>query len=367
MIIVVSDLHLGDELSNKAGFANFIEEYLKPRQDEITEVVLLGDILDLWRRKDTEGFLKNVDILNLICSLGFKVTYLVGNHDFLIIDLSKKDTNIDILQDLAQNLGTLNIGRSYQISSGDINYRFVHGHQMNYWYALPFYEAFCRAMCQVPISQSDEENAWTLMARENDTLSPLSIEKIEALSNSTRSQMMNQLAGPLQGNSKSILESMWDDLGLLREFADFEGYTYPVDQEIIIHNLREEINTLLAQKLSEPWIESWNRLLNGENKGTLKEVAKQFLRTWEDALQLSISNKMGNEESNNNRYISILRRCAASLLGLLNHDEFLVHGHSHSPYVDYQNRVADPGCWIGERSSFISIENGQIKSNYWRG
>ena len=367
MIIVVSDLHLGDELSNKAGFVNFTEEYLKPNQDEITEVVLLGDILDLWRREDTEDFLENMDILNRICSLGFKITYLVGNHDFLILDLNKKDTNIDFLEELAQNLSILNIGRSYQISSGDINYRFVHGHQMSYWYALPFYETFCRAMCQIPVLQSDKVNVWTFMARKNDALSPSSIEKTSALSNDTRSQMMNQLAGPLQGNGKSILESMRDDLKLLRDFADFEGPSYQLSQDIIIHNLKEEITTLLSQDISELWIDSWSRLLDRENKGTIKDVAKQFLRTWEDTLQWKLSNKIGNEESDNNWNISVLGRCALSLLGLLNHDEFLVHGHGHSPYVDYKHRVADPGCWIGQKSSFITIDNGQIKCNYWRG
>ena len=47
MIIAVADLHLGSQIANKSGFSKFIQEYLKPNEDDISHIVLLGDILDL--------------------------------------------------------------------------------------------------------------------------------------------------------------------------------------------------------------------------------------------------------------------------------------------------------------------------------
>ena len=84
MIIAVSDLHLGDLASNRTGFLSFIEDFLKPKCDEITDLVLLGDILDLWRRNCSRVILDNLDILNDVCSLGFHIHYIVGNHDFIM-------------------------------------------------------------------------------------------------------------------------------------------------------------------------------------------------------------------------------------------------------------------------------------------
>ena len=86
MIIAVSDLHLGDPLSNKPGFKQFIDEFLKPKSDEITHLVLLGDVFDFWRRDSPTVLLDNLDILNSISSLGFHVIYAVGNHDFNMIE-----------------------------------------------------------------------------------------------------------------------------------------------------------------------------------------------------------------------------------------------------------------------------------------
>ena len=81
MIIVVSDLHLGDPASNRSGFLSFIDEFLKPNREEITDLVLLGDILDLWRRNSSTIIIDNLDILQTVCALGFPVHYIVGNHD----------------------------------------------------------------------------------------------------------------------------------------------------------------------------------------------------------------------------------------------------------------------------------------------
>ena len=86
MIIAVSDLHLGDSHSNVKGFINFTQEFLKPNQQEITNLVLLGDILDLWGKNTTVVMREHSHIFDMLTSLDFETHYLVGNHDFAILD-----------------------------------------------------------------------------------------------------------------------------------------------------------------------------------------------------------------------------------------------------------------------------------------
>ena len=46
-------------------------------------------------------------------------------------------------------------------------------------------------------------------------------------------------------------------------------------------------------------------------------------------------------------------------------DEFLVRGHTHSAFVDTRNNVADAGCWLGERGSYITISEGEVTVESW--
>ena len=149
MIIAVSDLHLGDQASNRQGFASFIEDFLKPKRDDITDLVLLGDILDLWRRNSSTVILENLDILNDVCALDFRVHYMVGNHDFIMTELGSGKDDVGLPERSPFNPNNLTIGEDQTLTNGGRKFRFIHGHQMSYWYALPFYEAFSRSMCIV--------------------------------------------------------------------------------------------------------------------------------------------------------------------------------------------------------------------------
>ena len=365
MIVAVSDLHLGDKASNKEGFRKFVERYLKPKQDEITEFILMGDILDLWKHGLSESLSEHRDILRTIRSLDFKTIYIPGNHDMIILDYGSMKTKLNISDEIAAILEDLTIRQSHQVSNGKMKFRFIHGHQMNYWYALPFYETFSRAMCQIPEIQWDRMNVWQLLANEAKRLSPQSIDKIKGLTEGTRSKIMNRLAGPLEGNGKSIEDSMMEDLHLLQEFIDIRYVSNQEKQDEIIDTIRKEIFAVATQNLTSFQSKSWNDFLNSVDRNPLNEIATEFLKVWRDTLQWKKTNIIEGTDSDNVLPIGILRRFATTLLGLLHHDELLVHGHSHIPYVDHQLRIADPGCWIGEKSSFVSIEDGKIACNYW--
>ena len=88
MIIAVSDVHLGCKTSNRESFLRFLEKCDTPAIDHL---VLLGDILDFWRRNNSAVIMENEAILEKLASLRAKnVHYIVGNHDYLIMRISKR-------------------------------------------------------------------------------------------------------------------------------------------------------------------------------------------------------------------------------------------------------------------------------------
>jgi UDP-2,3-diacylglucosamine pyrophosphatase LpxH len=62
-IIAVSDVHLGYKNCDKKSFKDFLD-YVAVRED-ITDFVILGDFLDMWRR-DIAGFTMSQEITTTI-------------------------------------------------------------------------------------------------------------------------------------------------------------------------------------------------------------------------------------------------------------------------------------------------------------
>lgn len=365
MIIAISDLHLGDELSNKGGFVEFIDEYLKPNRNEITDLVLLGDILDLWRRDNSQLILQNMKLLSDISSLGFHVSYIVGNHDMIMSEFHGNHTVVNIPQAISFNSNNLTICRSHIQSNGNSNYRFIHGHQINYWFALPFYETFSKAMCHHYGIQSEIVNVWSLMERYSNTISPWLLSRIRQLSKKQQEGIENRLAGPLGGPGISEVESMKLDLDLLQNFIEFHSPDSEREQQHMIDSIRKEVKDPFWDSIKDARIESWDEFIEIIENGTIMECASRFLLAWSDVLHWNAMTNSMVKSVEQNQLIHRAMRIAAIFSGVLNHDEFLVRGHGHIPYVDLQSRVADTGCWLDSRATFISIDDGTIVCNDW--
>lgn len=56
MMLVISDLHLGYEKSNKDEFYNFLEDY----NTKLDHLIILGDFFDFWRKNNAEIVLENL-------------------------------------------------------------------------------------------------------------------------------------------------------------------------------------------------------------------------------------------------------------------------------------------------------------------
>ena len=155
-IIVVSDLHLGFEGSDKAAFIRFLGKLQS--DPSVTDLVFLGDIVDMWRRDSSGVFLENHDVLDLIIELQKKmrVYYVAGNHDFHVLKL--------------QGLGyPINFNMDLKLQQDGVNLRFVHGWEFDEMQREHFMESLCHSMSDQKGER--DNNIWAALGRYESDLS----------------------------------------------------------------------------------------------------------------------------------------------------------------------------------------------------
>ncbi|MBC8473622.1 MAG: UDP-2,3-diacylglucosamine diphosphatase [Candidatus Omnitrophica bacterium] len=86
MKIFISDLHLGD--GSRTDDFNRDKELLKFLEfveDEAGELIIVGDLFELWQADMDRILFRHNEVVNKILSLRSKirVTYVVGNHDYI--------------------------------------------------------------------------------------------------------------------------------------------------------------------------------------------------------------------------------------------------------------------------------------------
>jgi len=78
--VIISDCHFGYDNFNAPEFERFLT-YLEDSRDA-NRIVLLGDVLDLWRSDPVDALVLSSPYLERIRRLNVKVDYVVGNHDY---------------------------------------------------------------------------------------------------------------------------------------------------------------------------------------------------------------------------------------------------------------------------------------------
>ena len=149
VIIAVSDLHLGDyPNSDKSAFNAFLDDIANDQS--VTDLVLLGDIVDMWRRDASGVFLENADIFDKIVSLKkrIKVHYVAGNHDYHVLHLKDHAYPFDFVETLT-------------LKEGSRTYQFEHGNGFDHAQQVPFMEALCRTMSDS--AGSFESGVWATL------------------------------------------------------------------------------------------------------------------------------------------------------------------------------------------------------------
>jgi len=130
MIVIISDIHLGYEKCNRDSFESFVTTYLL--QEDIDYLILLGDIIDFWRRSAENVLRENKEILTQLSDLNAKKYYILGNHDYTLPQLTQ-------LQ--------FTFRKNLLLQSGQKKFRFIHGYQIEYASSLQFYEGLCTVLC----------------------------------------------------------------------------------------------------------------------------------------------------------------------------------------------------------------------------
>ena len=149
MIIVVSDVHLAekDDEQTKNDDAKFLDflDYISTHQlANGGELVLLGDIIDLWRRDFVKAMMESEPVIIRLMEMKDKVKihYLAGNHDFHMLNMGnilKENYPFDVVREL-------------HLTDGGKKFFFIHGYQLEvlanpYYKSMSAYETFAEGLC----------------------------------------------------------------------------------------------------------------------------------------------------------------------------------------------------------------------------
>ncbi|MGE5575240.1 MAG: UDP-2,3-diacylglucosamine diphosphatase [Ignavibacteria bacterium] len=132
-IKIVSDVHLGYLNSDTASFNKFLDALQS--DSETTDLVLLGDIVDMWRRDASGIFLEYSEIFRKLIKLKEKmrVHYVAGNHDYHVLQLRGQTYPFDFRETL-------------EFKDGKFTYIIKHGFEYDPIQKATVMEALCHVM-----------------------------------------------------------------------------------------------------------------------------------------------------------------------------------------------------------------------------
>jgi UDP-2,3-diacylglucosamine pyrophosphatase LpxH len=141
-IVVTSDQHLGYEHSNVSDFLNFLDFILE--RNDVQALVLLGDMVDMWRRDASGVFLCFSEIIKKLLDLKYSkkidIFIVAGNHDYHLLKLGGQDYKFHFYQELPS--ATFSITKT----SGNKKYTFKHGWEFDLAQHPLVMESMCHNM-----------------------------------------------------------------------------------------------------------------------------------------------------------------------------------------------------------------------------
>jgi UDP-2,3-diacylglucosamine pyrophosphatase LpxH len=104
--------------------------------------VLLGDIVDMWRRDAAGVFLENMDTICILKDLKKKINvhWLAGNHDYHLLKLKNRAPHYNYPFEFHETL---------ELVDGDHTYWFMHGYEFEYGNELKFIRPILEMLCHV--------------------------------------------------------------------------------------------------------------------------------------------------------------------------------------------------------------------------
>lgn len=119
-VYFISDLHLGASyLTDPAAYERRVVRWLRSISGNVSELYLLGDILDYWyeyRNVVPRGYVRFFGQLAALADEGVKITWFIGNHDIWIFDYLPRELGITVVDG---ELVTEILGRRFFLAHGD--------------------------------------------------------------------------------------------------------------------------------------------------------------------------------------------------------------------------------------------------------
>jgi UDP-2,3-diacylglucosamine pyrophosphatase LpxH len=140
MIIVVSDVHLGYDKCNRGDFLRFLDDC---RSIDIDHLVLLGDIMDFWRKNDAEIITNDAGVLAKLTNLNVRnIHYIPGNHDYYLLRLNER---------YAGNY-PFTVSKYLRLEDDGCKFYFIHGYELEVLanlepLSIEEYEKFSEMLC----------------------------------------------------------------------------------------------------------------------------------------------------------------------------------------------------------------------------
>ena len=161
--MVVSDIHLGSEDSQKESFDSFLASLREDR--DLTDLVLLGDIVEMWHRDASGVFLENMDTMGLLKDLQRRINvhWVAGNHDYHLLKLKNRAPHYHYPFEFHETL---------ELVDGDHTYHFMHGYEFEYGSETRFIRPILEILCHV-MSDSDgvpRDDVWSNLAKKMSAL-----------------------------------------------------------------------------------------------------------------------------------------------------------------------------------------------------
>jgi len=156
--IVASDIHLGSKSCDRRSFEDFLVSLREDRQ--LTDFVVLGDFVDMWRRDASGVFLENMETMLLLRELNkdVRLHFVAGNHDYHLLHLRNTAVHYHYPFEFRPSL---------ELRDGPFTYRFLHGHEFEYGKEHELMKIVMEALCHVMSDSegSEEDEFWTYVIK----------------------------------------------------------------------------------------------------------------------------------------------------------------------------------------------------------
>ena len=265
MILVVSDVHLGYEKCNKKDFCKFLDNY---KDKNIDHLVLLGDLFDFWRRKNSEIIIENEDILEKLSKLNAKnIHYIVGNHDYYMLKLNER----------CDNNFPFTVSKFLRLKDAEKTFYFIHGYEFEVLNLEPItleeYEGFSEAMCfNEDIVGGIEGDSWDLAQKAKSEIEETfnKVKEVFVKMESFKNQMKNDPRDRLDSldETKKIYKFATSPgkyflLGMKPDERLVFGHTHGpfINKEKTVANTGSWIDELKEKKFQNSYVEINNGIM----------------------------------------------------------------------------------------------------------